>query len=44
MLREGGQIQFLLGHVYIQTTERNPGCKQRIRSAVKDQIGIEPSR
>jgi integrase len=36
------QIQFLLGHVSIQTTERYLGCKQRIRSAVKDRIGIEP--
>lgn len=36
------QIQFLLGHVSIQTTERYPGCKQRIRSAVNDRIGIEP--
>jgi len=37
------QIQFLLGHVSVQTTERYLGCKQRIRSAVNDQIGIEPS-
>jgi site-specific recombinase XerD len=36
------QIQFLLGHVSIQTTERYLGCKQRIRSAVNDKIGIEP--
>lgn len=36
------QIQFLLGHVSIQTTERYLGCKQRIRAAVNDQIGIEP--
>jgi len=35
------QIQFLLGHVSIQTTERYLGCKQRIRSAVNDRIGIE---
>ena len=33
---------FLLGHVSIQTTERSLGCKQRIRSAVNDRIGIEP--
>jgi site-specific recombinase XerD len=35
------QIQFLLGHVSVQTTERYLGCKQRIRSAVNDRIGIE---
>jgi site-specific recombinase XerD len=38
------QIQFLLGHVSIQTTERYLGCKQRIRGAVNDRIGIEPQR
>lgn len=37
------QIQFLLGHVSIQTTERYLGCKQRIQSAVNDRIGIEPA-
>jgi len=37
------QIQFLLGHVSVQTTERYLGCKQRIRSAVNDRVGIEPS-
>jgi site-specific recombinase XerD len=36
------QIQFLLGHISVQTTERYLGCKQRIRSAVNDHIGIEP--
>jgi len=36
------QIQFLLGHVSVQTTERHLGCKQRIRGAVNDHIGIEP--
>ena len=36
------QIQFLLGHISIQTTERYLGCKQRISSAVNDRIGIEP--
>jgi hypothetical protein len=37
------QIQFLLGHVSVQTTERYLGCKQRIRSAVNDRIGIGPN-
>lgn len=38
------QIQFLLGHVSVQTTERYLGCKQRIQGAVNDQIGIEPRK
>ena len=37
------QIQFLLGHVSIQTTERYLGCKQRLRCAVNDRLGIEPN-
>ncbi|MGA2882240.1 MAG: site-specific integrase [Bryobacteraceae bacterium] len=37
------QIQFLLGHVSVQTTERYLGCTQRISSAVNDRIGIEPN-
>jgi site-specific recombinase XerD len=36
------QIQFLLGHVSVQTTERYIGCKQRFRIAVNDKLGIEP--
>jgi len=36
------QIQFLLGHVSIQTTERYLGCKQKSREAVNDRMGIEP--
>jgi hypothetical protein len=36
------QIQFLLGHVSVQTTERYLGCKKRFREAVNDRIGIEP--
>ncbi|MBN1570121.1 MAG: site-specific integrase [Acidobacteria bacterium] len=38
------QIQFLLGHVSIQTTEKYLGCKQRLRGAVNDRIGIEPEK
>ena len=37
------QIQFLLGHVSVQTTEKYLGCKQRLKGAVNDQIGIEPA-
>ena len=36
------QIQFLLGHVSVQTTEKYLGCKQRFRHAVNDRLGIEP--
>lgn len=38
------QIQFLLGHVSVQTTERYLGCKQRFRYAVNDRIGLEPDQ
>ena len=37
------QIQFLLGHVSIQTTERYLGYKQKLRFAVNDRMGIEPA-
>jgi site-specific recombinase XerD len=37
------QIQFLLGHVSVQTTKRYLGCTQRISAAVNDRIGIEPA-
>jgi integrase len=37
------QIQFLLGHVSVQTSERYIGCKQRLKIAVNDRIGIEPA-
>jgi integrase len=37
------QIQFLLGHVSVQTTERYIGCKQRFKNTVNDCIGIEPA-
>jgi integrase len=36
------QIQSLLGHVSIQTTDRYLGCKQKLRIAVNDHLGIEP--
>jgi hypothetical protein len=36
-------IQFLLGHVSIQATDRYLGCRQRIRATVNDRIGIEPA-
>jgi hypothetical protein len=35
------QIQFLVGHISVQTTERYLGCTQRI--AVNDKTGIEPA-
>ena len=37
------QIQFLLGHVSVQTTEKYLGCKQKLSVAVNDHIGIEPA-
>ena len=36
------QIQFLLGHVSVETTERYLGCKQRLQGAVNGKIGLEP--
>ena len=43
MLQVGNwnRIQFLLGHVSVQTTEKYLGYKQRLRGAVNDRIGIE---
>lgn len=35
------QIQFLLGHISVQTTERYLGCKQRLRNTVNDNIGLK---
>jgi integrase len=35
------QIQYLLGHASVQTTERYPGCKQRLSQAVNDNLGLE---
>ena len=37
------QIQFLLGHRSVETTERYLGCRQSLASAVNDKIGIEPT-
>jgi site-specific recombinase XerD len=37
------QIQFLLGHASVQTTERYLGCKQRLSQAVNDKLGQEVS-
>lgn len=34
------QIQFLLGHVSIQTTEAYLGCKQKLRHAVNDNLRL----
>jgi site-specific recombinase XerD len=36
------QIQFLLGHRSVETTERYLGSRQRIMHAVNDKMGIEP--
>ena len=41
MFRELEQIQFLLGHVPVQTTERRSGCKQKLRHAVNDRLGLD---
>jgi integrase len=36
------QIQFLLGHVFAQTTERYLGCKQNLSHPVNDRFEISP--
>ena len=39
------QIQFLLGHASVQTTERYIGCRQKFKDAVNDRFQISvPSR
>src|SRR5258707_1078400 len=35
------QIQFLLGHASVQTTERHLGCKQKLSQAVNDNLAVE---
>jgi integrase len=37
------QIQFLLGHVSVQTTERYLGCKQNLTNPVNDRFKIVPT-
>lgn len=36
------KIQFLLGHVSVEIAETYIGCRQRLRVAVNDKLGIEP--
>jgi integrase len=36
------QIQYLLGHESVQTTKGHISCKQRLRNAVNDRMGLEP--
>jgi len=38
------QIQFLLGHASVQTTERYIGSKQKFQDAVNDRLGISVAR
>ena len=47
MPRIGGdleQIQFLLGHASIQTTERYLGSRQNLKEAVNDRLGLDFDR
>jgi integrase len=37
------QIQFLLGHASVQTTERYIVCRPNFREAVNDRFRISPS-
>ncbi len=38
---ERGPRKFLLGHASVQTTEQYLGCKQKLRHAVNDNLGLE---
>jgi hypothetical protein len=40
--RRVGADPIPVGHVSVETTERYLGCKQRLRQAVNDKIGLEP--
>jgi hypothetical protein len=44
-LREASwsRLRLLVGHVSVQASEEYVGCKQRLKKAVNDQIGIEPA-
>ncbi len=42
MLSATDQEAVALGHVSVQTPERYLGCKQKLRCAVNDRLGIEP--
>src|SRR6202007_635027 len=37
------QIQVLLGHASVQTTERHLGCQQNLREALNDNLCLEGS-
>jgi len=39
--RRVGADPVFAGHVSVETTERYLGCKQRLRGAVNDKIGLE---
>jgi integrase len=41
--RELEQIQFLLGHASVQTTEPYIGCRQNLREAVNDRFQFSPA-
>src|SRR5260370_8921579 len=40
---EPEEIEFVLGHVSVQTAERYLGCRQQIRPTVDERFGIEPN-
>jgi hypothetical protein len=42
--RAMGVHTLLPNFISVQTTERYLGCKQRLKGAVNDRIGIEPEK